>query len=66
MTTATTSMPVMATGTGRGKTLTAIDTTDYRGTMQRLYTWIQQQKAYEQAAKRAQTDARDGQVEKDV
>lgn len=65
MTTATTSMPVMATGTGRGKTLTAIDTTDYRGTMQRLYTWIQQQKAYEQAAKRAQDKAPEGETKDD-
>ncbi len=49
MTTATTSLPAMTTGTGRGKTLTALDAGDYKSTMQRLYAWIQQQKAYEKA-----------------
>lgn len=62
MTTATTSLPAMTTGTGRGKTLTALDASDYKSTMQRLYTWIQQQKSYEQAAQRVRGDAQESQA----
>lgn len=43
-----TATQIMTTGTGRGKTITALDANDYKGTMQRLYAWIQQQKANEQ------------------
>lgn len=63
MTTATTSLPAMTTGTGRGKTLTALDAGDYKSTMQRLYAWIQQQKAYERAAQRATGGDLDGQAD---
>lgn len=52
-----TATQIMTTGTGRGKTITALDATDYKGTMQRLYTWIQQQKANEQKSASVQEAA---------